>query len=412
MKIKDVICSAGVTGFYFDDQRAIKNHGVVDGAMYQGAPITPGFHAIRQKGESISVMLVLEDGQIAYGDCAAVQYSGAGGRDPLFVAETYIDIIEKYIKPVLVGEKLDSFRRLAVVVDSLMNPETNTQFHTAIRYGITQALLDGVAKSKRQLMVEVIADEYDLEISETPIKIFTQSGDDRYLNVDKMIIKEAAVLPHGLINHVPSKLGEHGEILLDYITWLRQRILDKRLNDAYHPIIHIDVYGTLGMIFDLDHMVAYMKKAEAAAHPFELYVEGPMDVEDKDLQIKHMQKLRSKLEAHGSKVKIVADEWCNTLGDIKDFVDAKAGHVIQIKTPDLGGINNTIEAILYCKAHGMLAYLGGTCNETDRSSQISVHIALATQPDQMLAKPGMGVDEGYMITYNEMARTLALLKRR
>ena len=380
--------------------------------MYQGAPITPGFHAIRQKGESISVMLVLEDGQIAYGDCAAVQYSGAGGRDPLFVAETYIDIIEKYIKPVLVGEKLDSFRRLAVVVDSLMNPETNTQFHTAIRYGITQALLDGVAKSKRQLMVEVIADEYDLEISETPIKIFTQSGDDRYLNVDKMIIKEAAVLPHGLINHVPSKLGEHGEILLDYITWLRQRILDKRLNDAYHPIIHIDVYGTLGMIFDLDHMVAYMKKAEAAAHPFELYVEGPMDVEDKDLQIKHMQKLRSKLEAHGSKVKIVADEWCNTLGDIKDFVDAKAGHVIQIKTPDLGGINNTIEAILYCKAHGMLAYLGGTCNETDRSSQISVHIALATQPDQMLAKPGMGVDEGYMITYNEMARTLALLKRR
>ena len=34
--------------------------------------------------------------------------------------------------------------------------------------------------------------------------------------------------------------------------------------------------------------------------------------------------------------------------------------------------------------------------------------AMATQPDQILAKPGMGVDEGYMIVYNEMQRILAL----
>nr|WP_315988364.1 hypothetical protein [Desulforamulus aquiferis] len=37
--------------------------------------------------------------------------------------------------------------------------------------------------------------------------------------------------------------------------------------------------------------------------------------------------------------------------------------------------------------------MGGTCNETDRSAQVCVHIGIATQPDQMLAKPGMGVDE-------------------
>ena len=29
-------------------------------------------------------------------------------------------------------------------------------------------------------------------------------------------------------------------------------------------------------------------------------------------------------------------------------------------------------------------------------------------PDQILAKPGMGVDEGVMIVYNEMQRILAL----
>ena len=84
MKIIDLICSKGKTGFYFDDQRAIKNGANSDGFTYRGEAITPGFTNIRQSGESISVMIILEDKQIAYGDCAAVQYSGAGGRDPLF----------------------------------------------------------------------------------------------------------------------------------------------------------------------------------------------------------------------------------------------------------------------------------------------------------------------------------------
>ena len=81
---------------------------------------------------------------------------------------------------------------------------------------------------------------------------------------------------------------------------------------------------------------------------------------------------------------------------------------VQVKTPDLGGVNNTIEAVLYCKSKGIGAYQGGTCNETDRSAQVCVHCAMATQPAQLLAKPGMGVDEGFMIVYNEMSRIIAL----
>ena len=95
MKIVDVVCAPGRTGFFFDDQKAIKSGAVSDGAAYIGTPVTPGFKSIRQAGESISVMLVLEDGQIAWGDCAAVQYSGAGGRDPLFLAEDFKRIVTK-----------------------------------------------------------------------------------------------------------------------------------------------------------------------------------------------------------------------------------------------------------------------------------------------------------------------------
>ena len=48
MKIIDVICSAGRTGFYFDDQRAIKAGAKSDGAAYVGEPKTPGFTSVRQ----------------------------------------------------------------------------------------------------------------------------------------------------------------------------------------------------------------------------------------------------------------------------------------------------------------------------------------------------------------------------
>ena len=412
MKIADVVCSAGRTGFYFDDQRAIKKGAAHDGMFYSGETVTEGFTSVRQAGESISVMIILEDGQIAYGDCAAVQYSGAGGRDPLFLAKDFIPLIDKYIKPELVGKEADNFRSLCEMMETIT--VDGKRLHTAIRYGVSQAILDAVAKATNRLMCEVVADEYGCTVSDSPIPIFTQSGDDRYLNADKMIIKGAPVLPHALINNVHDKLGEHGEKLLEYVKWLRDRILSKRTDESYNPVFHLDLYGTIGAAFgdfNFSAMADYIAKVEQAAKPFHVRIEGPMDCDsDRETQIKALSGLTAELDRRGIDVELVADEWCNTLEDIKLFADNKAGHMIQIKTPDLGGINNTIEAVLYCKEKGVGAYQGGTCNETDRSAQVCVHCAMATQPVQILAKPGMGVDEGFMIAYNEMSRIIAVRK--
>lgn len=413
MKIKNVILTPSYTGFYFDDQKAIKAGADSDGFFYVGHAMTPGFTQVRQCGEAVSVQIVLEDGTIGYGDCASVQYAGTGGRDPLFLAKDFIPFMEAKVVPLLIGEELDSFRRLAEKYDTI-EIEGKT-LHTAIRYGLTQAFLSAVANHRKLTMAEVIRAEYKINDSHyQPVPIFTQSGDDRYINVDKMIMKKADVLPHGLINHVQTKLGEKGELLAEYVLWLRDRILTHRIDSNYAPIFHIDVYGTIGLAFknNLDRIAEYLLKLEQIAKPFKIRIEGPVDTGDREGTKNALRTLRRCMEDASSKLEVVADEWCNTLEDIKDFANAKAGHMLQIKTPDLGGINNVIEAIMYCNDKKVGSYCGGTCNETNISAEASTHIAIACKADQCLAKPGMSVDDGFMVVKNAMNRIIALANSR
>ncbi|MBQ5760595.1 MAG: methylaspartate ammonia-lyase [Clostridia bacterium] len=305
MKIVNVVCAPGRTGFYFDDQKAIKAGAVSDGSAYIGEPVTPGFTAVRQAGESISVMLVLEDGQIAHGDCAAVQYSGTGGRDPLFLAKDFIPVIEEHIKPALVGKEADNFRELTKMMEAI--EVDGKKLHTAIRYGVSQAILDAVAKASHRLMAEVVADEYGLTVSEEPIPVFTQSGDSRYDNSDKMIIKQADILPHALINNVDTKLGRDGSILKDYVKWLSDRIIKLRADESYSPILHIDVYGTIGQAFGDDNFVAqadYLAELEEAAKPFKLRIEGPMDAGEREKQMLCLKGLREEFDKCGLAEKV------------------------------------------------------------------------------------------------------------
>lgn len=412
MKIKHALFSAGYSSFYFDDQQAIKNNAKLDGFIYQGKPVTPEFTAIRQAGECVSIQLILDNGAIAVGDCAAVQYSGAGGRDSLFLAKNFVPFLEKHIKPLLEGRDVSEFKANAHFFDALQID--GKQLHTAIRYGLSQALLDATALATNTLKTEVICKEWNLPIITDTIPLFGQSGDDRYIAVDKMILKGVDVMPHALINNVDEKLGRQGEKLRDYITWLVKRVKTLRVDANYKPVIHIDVYGTIGLIFDKDPIrcAEYIASLQEQAGDFELYIEGPVDAGNKPDQIRILKGITDHLRLLNSDVKIVADEWCNTCQDIIDFTDADCCHMVQIKTPDLGSIHNIVDAILYCQQNGMEAYQGGTCNETDISAATCVHVALAARPMRMLVKPGMGFDEGMNIVRNEMIRTLAVLSIR
>ena len=411
LTVVDVITVPVRTGFYADDQAAIRAGASRDGFRYIGEPLTPGFTSIRQPGEALSVLLVLDDGQVVHGDCAAVQYSGAGGRDPVFSAERAAADIAEFVRPLLLGRSLDSFRELTAEIDAVRTERG--VLHTAIRYGVSQAILGAVAASRSVTMAEVVQEEYLTDTPLLPVPIYAQTGDDRYLNADKMILKGVDVLPHALINTV-DKLGARGEILEEYLRWLVARIDELRPSPEYRPRIHIDTYGTIGMAFggDVGAVADYLTGLGEICAPYELAVEHPIDAGSRAAQIERYVELRRELRERGGTVRIAVDEWCNTIDDIRLFIEAGAADIIHVKTPDLGGVNDTIEALLLARSAGLEAYCGGTCNETERSAQVSAHIAMACGASQVLAKPGMGVDEGLMIVGNEMARTAALVSAR
>ena len=414
MRIADVLAVPVQAGFFFDDQVAIRAGAGHDGFDYTGEPRIPGFRRVRQPGEAVSVLLLLDDGGVEFGDCAAVQYSGAGGRDPLFTAGDAVAAVEEVVAPALRDTELgEGFRQVSERMDALPGRDGGL-LHTGVRYGVTQAVLAAVAHSRRLTMAEVIRDEYGTGAPLLPVPLYAQTGDDRYGNAEKMILKGVDVLPHGLVNNVAEKFGPSGEILASYVDWLVGRIRDLAPSAEYRPRLHFDLYGCAGLAFnaDVDAVADYLAELAAIADPYDLAIEHPIDAGSREAQIATYASLRAALRTRACDVRIVVDEWCNTLDDVRAFVAAGAADVIHVKTPDLGSVGSTVEALLLTRDAGLAAFCGGTCNETDRSAQVSAHLAMACEATQVLAKPGMGVDEGLMIVANEMARTAALVRAR
>ena len=454
-QITRILAVPAVGAYYYDDLAALQSDAMPLSERYAAAPLTPGFRRIREVAEAVSVGLVLDDGQVAWGDCVAVEFSGKAGRDPVFRTEDGLSTIRRAVAPLLQGREVASFRQLAEEVDGLVEsvevvrplPQSTgmtrrdlltaparlwrdaqeeekktipteritveRRLHTAVRYGVSQALLKAVALARGVTMAEVIAEEWGLPLPDSPVPIHAQCGADRYAGADKMIARRVASLPHTLVDNIPEQLGEDAVVLTRYARWLKARVQELG-GQGYCPTIHLDVHGALGHIFDneLGHVLGQLYALELAVQPYPLRVECPVLMESRKAQIETMKTLREYVRLRKMNVQLVADEWANTLDDIRAFVDAQAADMIQIKMPDLGSVHNSIEAVLACKSSSVGAFLGGSCAETDLSARVSVHVALATRPDIIMAKPGMGVDEAISLVQNEMARTLAWIRAR
>ncbi|MDE0220151.1 MAG: methylaspartate ammonia-lyase [Spirochaetaceae bacterium] len=410
MRIEQAVVVPARGGHYNEDLQAIRAGAHRDGYLYPGTPQAPGFDAIRQPSEAFSLILRLEGGATVAGDGMSVAYSAAGGRHGLFRAAEQLPHLQA-IADHLRGRPVGGLTEMCAELEAL--PLDDRLHRNAAFYGASQALAQAVAVAQGRTAAEVLAARFGRPVATAPVAINVQCGDERHHGVDKAIMKRADVLPHGLINDL-DVLGAQGERLQEYVSWIVDRIARHAPPD-YRPELHIDVYGMVGVAFghDVGRMADYLARLGELALPHRLSVETPVLMDSRSAQIETLAALREALAARGEpRVPIIVDEWANTLADIRAFLAAGAVDMVNVKSPDLGSILNAGRAILDCKAAGVRPILGGSCADTDQSARVIAHLALAAEPAWVLARPGMGIDEGMQIVGNEMARTLALIAAR
>ncbi|MGD2105230.1 MAG: hypothetical protein PVJ55_08990, partial [Anaerolineae bacterium] len=308
-------------------------------------------------------------GFVAWGDCATVAYAGHSGRDPVFRTADGLSLIRRKVAPLLKGREITSFREMATEVECLTQevqipapgqdedrasegnemraerglsrrdlltaplrllrsdqavqperapakPRTETYvtvqrpLHSAVRYGVSQALLKAVALARNLTMAEVIAGEWDLPQPGSPVPIHAQSGAERLKNADKMIVRRVDSLPHALVEDIPAQLGEDGEELVRYVRWLKDRV-DELGGPDYRPAFHLDVHGALGRIYEnnLGRILGYLYRLESSVQPHTLRVESPVIMDSCADQIEALKTLRQYISFRNMAVQIVADEW-------------------------------------------------------------------------------------------------------
>ncbi|KAL1914497.1 uncharacterized protein VTP21DRAFT_8211 [Calcarisporiella thermophila] len=212
-------------------------------------------------------------------------------------------ILKSTVRSWLMGRSVLQFRPNAEEIDKLRID--GIQLHTALRYGLTQALLNSTALAMCRTMAEVISEEYGILIRLKPIDILASChrGDNKQL--DRMILKRVAMLPHASFN-VVEDLGTQGMVLLDYARDISTRI--RELGDIdYKPRIHLDVYGTLGEFFNynIDALSEYLGQLARAAQPIELLIESPIIAKSRKAQIDICRRLRATLRASNITIKLV-----------------------------------------------------------------------------------------------------------
>jgi methylaspartate ammonia-lyase len=306
---------------------------------------------------------------------------------------------QRALERIYEGHSFATFKEAAAALDGLALPRG---LAIPVAYGVSQALLAAFAAARRTPMAFVLIEEYGLPQPTRRPGFAGSGGGDWRNNVDKAIARRLAMFPQSAI-----QTRAHCEDLPEFVSWIRGRI-DRLAGADYRPDLHFDFHSALGRVLDNDErrIADYFAGIIERASPCAVYFEDPLVAGTAEEAIERMASLKARLDRDGPRCGLIADEWANGPGQVARFAAAKAAHAVQIKMPDNGSLLTTIDAMQECQRNDVLAYLGGSCNETDISARATVHVGLAFGAWRMFTKPGMGFDEGLMVLKNEMSRTV------
>ena len=254
-RIARVRVCEGIGGHWINDQVAVQDGAEADGLFFAGRPSSPRFAAIRSPSVAYSVMLELDDGLVAVGDCTTVANLGLAGRpDPLKSGDAAR--VHALVAPILEGRTFAGFREAeaAFAVAHRDAPDLRP-----IAYGVSQALLGAAALAARRTMAATLRDEYGIADRYDAPGIAASCGWDWHLNADKAIARRVEMFPQAAI-----QTREQCERLPAYCEWLVARVR-QHAPSSYRPDLHFDFHATLGRLFDnrLDALVDYIANSHA-----------------------------------------------------------------------------------------------------------------------------------------------------
>jgi methylaspartate ammonia-lyase len=298
MKVVDAIAVPLRSGIFRADRASVREGGAHDGFLYEGRPATPGFRTIREAGVSVSIMLLLEDGRVAHGDCADVRYAGVGGRGPLIDPGAPIAEIGQALQPELPGRDITSFRELGDQIDAL--EPGGRPLSTSLRYNISQALLVA-AQSGGLTMAEVISDEYDTGRRADPGAALRPER--------RRALHQRRQDDHQEGRRLPARPDQHrrrqarlrraaapGLRAVGARPHRRDRGARVRSGDPHRRLRRArdDLHD------DLDRIATYLDELRQRAAPYALRLEHPIDAGDREAQIETYVKLRALLACAAS----------------------------------------------------------------------------------------------------------------
>ncbi len=403
----------------------------------------------------VMVGLALDDGQVAWGDCLLTDDPDTQGGPSGSLAEA-VRTIEQVVAPVITGQRLEDFKDLAGSIDALsalgwkeeklpageeqaphvtrkdfisgqfldaLAPDDERRIRrvrvvkplqAGIRFGVTQALLSACAHDRKTCEARVILDAYGLAFIDSSVPIHVELDTIEAGTLIPLLIHRAVSLGYTTRkSNFKETLGQNLENLVRYVQLLQQQTPDL-FGEAQRPVVHVNVQGTLGETHENNpgKMLGTLVQLESRVPQYPVRVQDPGIMSTLESQIDLMTRLGGYMRSRKMSTELVAGAWIDSLKSLDAFLEVKAADMIHIDPLRMGGIHHTIQAILACKKKGIPVLLGGSPSETARCAGTAAQLAIATQPDLVMAKPGYQGDVATTHMTSEMARARAQLVHR
>ncbi len=378
---------------------------------------------------TIAIGLVVDGQQIAWGRC---EPAGLATTEALAKLQTTIG-------PALRGRFLTSFRELAARLEELrervtvtiqpppgQTPEagvtrralltgrfhpTPTQPpsrqeiveqapHPTLRYAASQAVLQAIALAQRRSPVEVLADEYALDIASEPPPAWVSLGRPDANSTLPSLPHWPPLAALGFhTTETTSELGEGGVLLQRAIRHLKEALSAWEHGAGIGIGLHAQ--GAVGHLFNNQpgQMLGALYGLHHAARPYPLWISDPVLLEEPAAQHAAMNKLKTLMRARRMDVQLVAVAHVNSATDITAFVQGDAADAFLLDAPKWGSLHNLMTGIQACREANRPVILTG--------DQQALALSPALQP-AMLA---LSVDELAPV-YDELGRSLAWLALR